>query len=62
LLTHILPTSNPVIDYEVEHVFPHIGRKVMLLNAYRIEFEGQYKDRILIAIEDITEKKEQDLR
>jgi len=62
MLTRILPTNNPVIDYEVDHVFPHIGRKVMLLNAYRIEFEGQYKDRILIAIEDITEKKEQDRR
>ncbi|MGE8301448.1 MAG: PAS domain S-box protein, partial [Sphingobacterium paramultivorum] len=62
MLTRILPTNNPVIDYEVDHIFPHIGRKVMLLNAYRIEFEGQYKDRILIAIEDITEKKEQDRR
>lgn len=57
-----MPTNNPVIDYEVDHIFPHIGRKVMLLNAYRIEFDGQYKDRILIAIEDITEKKELDRR
>lgn len=62
LLTKILPTNNPVVDYEVEHHFPHIGKKVMLLNAYRIEFEGEYKDRILIAIEDITEKKELDRR
>ncbi|MDR6733599.1 PAS domain S-box protein [Sphingobacterium sp. 2149] len=62
MLTQILPTNNPVIDYEVDHTFPYIGRKVMLLNAYRIEFEGKYKDRILIAIEDITEKKEQDRR
>lgn len=62
LLMKILPTNNPVIDYEVEHNFPHIGKKVMLLNAYRIEFEGQYKDRILIAIEDITEKKETERR
>ncbi|QIH34018.1 PAS domain-containing sensor histidine kinase [Sphingobacterium sp. DR205] len=62
LLTQILPTNNPVIDYEVDNIFPHIGRKVMLLNAYRIEFEGHYKDRILIAFEDITEKKEQDQR
>ena len=57
LLTKILPTNNPVIDFEVEHDFPHIGKKIMLLNAHRIEFEGQYKDRILIAIEDITDKK-----
>lgn len=62
LLMKILPTNNPVVDYEVEHDFPYIGKKVMLVNAYRIEFEGQYKDRILIAIEDITEKKEIDRR
>lgn len=62
LLTKILPTNNPVIDFEVEHDFPYIGKKIMLVNAYRIEFEGQYKDRILIAIEDITEKKEIDRR
>lgn len=62
LLIKILPTNNPVIDFEVEHDFPYIGKKIMLLNAYRIEFEGQYKDRILIAIEDITEKREMDRR
>lgn len=58
LLIKILPTSNPVIDFEVEHDFPHIGKKLMLLNAYRIELEGQYKDQILLAIEDITERRE----
>ncbi|WP_316809362.1 PAS domain S-box protein [Pedobacter agri] len=58
LLVKILPTNNPVVDFEVEHDFPHIGRKLMLLNAYRIELEGQYKDQILLAIEDITDRKE----
>ena len=58
LLVDILPTNNPVEDFEVEHDFPHIGRKLMLLNAYRIELEGQFKDQILLAIEDITEKRE----
>jgi len=55
LLEKILPTNNPVLDFEVEHEFPHIGKKLMLLNAHRIELEGTYKDRILLAIEDITE-------
>lgn len=55
LLEQILPSSNPVLDFEVDHEFPHIGRKLMLLNAHRIELEGKFKDRILIAIEDITE-------
>lgn len=57
LLEQILPTNNPVTDFEVEHDFPHIGKKKMLLNAHRIELEGQYKDRILIAIEDVTERR-----
>lgn len=57
MMTEILPTNNPVLDYEVEHEFPHIGKKTMLLNAHRVEFEGQFKDRILLAIEDITERK-----
>ncbi|MCD8741018.1 PAS domain-containing protein [Mucilaginibacter roseus] len=57
LLEKILPTNNPVLDFEVEHNFPHIGRKLMLLNAHRIELEGEYKDRILLAIEDITERR-----
>lgn len=55
LLEQILPSNNPVLDFEVDHEFPHIGRKLMLLNAHRIEIEGSFKDRILIAIEDITE-------
>jgi PAS domain S-box-containing protein len=58
LLHHILPTNNPVEEFEVEHNFPHIGQKLMILNAHRIELEGQYKDQILIAIEDITDRKE----
>ncbi|WP_113653099.1 ATP-binding protein [Pedobacter namyangjuensis] len=58
LLVKILPTNNPVVDFEVEHDFPHIGKKLMLLNAYRVELEGQFKDQILLAIEDITEKRE----
>jgi PAS domain S-box-containing protein len=57
MMLEILPTNNPVLDYEVEHEFPHIGKKLMLLNAHRVEFEGQFKDRILLAIEDITERK-----
>jgi PAS domain S-box-containing protein len=57
VLEQILPTNNPVVDFEVSHDFPHIGKKLMLLNAHRIELEGQYKDRILIAIEDITERR-----
>ncbi|QQL51007.1 PAS domain-containing sensor histidine kinase [Mucilaginibacter ginkgonis] len=58
LLETVLPTNNPVEEFEVEHDFPRIGHKLMVLNAYRVELEGEYKDRILIAIEDITDRRE----
>ncbi len=58
LLESILPTNNPVLEFEVEHDFPHIGKKLMLVNAHRVELEGQYRDRILIAIEDVTDRRE----
>jgi hypothetical protein len=39
----------------VEHDFPSLGRKVMLLNAHRIKGEGGRPDSILLAIDDVTE-------
>jgi PAS domain S-box-containing protein len=57
LLEEILPKNNTFDDFEVEHAFPSIGRKTMLLNARRIYKEGNRRRRILLAIEDITERK-----
>ncbi|MGT2468585.1 PAS domain-containing protein [Mesorhizobium atlanticum] len=33
LLREVIPKSSAVIDYKVEHDFPHIGKKIMLLTA-----------------------------
>ncbi|WP_367153800.1 PAS domain-containing protein [Mesorhizobium sp.] len=33
LLSDVIPRSTAVIDYEVEHEFPGIGRKTMLVTA-----------------------------
>lgn len=44
-------------DVEVDHEFPDIGRRVMLLNARRIVRDAQGTGLILLAIEDITERK-----
>jgi two-component system cell cycle sensor histidine kinase PleC len=58
LLEDILPKKAAFDNYEVEHDFSTIGRRVMLLNARQIE-RGKGKERIiLLAIEDITERKE----
>ena len=57
LLENILPMNKFFEDYEVEHDFESIGRKTMLLNARKIYKEMNNVEFILLAIEDITERK-----
>jgi len=58
LLETILPEKASFDNYEVEHDFATIGRRTMLLNARQIQ-RMQGKERIiLLAIEDITERRE----
>jgi PAS domain S-box-containing protein len=56
-LEEIIPKNSHFNDFEVDHEFPVIGRKKMLLNARRIHREGKSTDMILLAIDDITERK-----
>jgi len=56
-LEEILPKNTSFHDFEVDHEFPTIGQKVMLVNARRIYREGNRAMMILLAIEDITERK-----
>jgi diguanylate cyclase (GGDEF)-like protein/PAS domain S-box-containing protein len=61
LLETILPQKTTFDDYEVEHDFTGIGRRIMLLNARQIK-RGMGKDRIiLLAMEDITARKQLEL-
>jgi two-component system CheB/CheR fusion protein len=60
LLEQVLLTHHAFNNFEVEHVFPRIGQKTMLLNARCIvnEAEPANSHLILLAIEDMTERKE----
>ncbi len=57
LLKDILPQNTSFDDYEIEHDFSSIGRRTMRLNARRIYREANKTQLILLAIEDITERK-----
>jgi len=57
LLEKIIPQNSHFNDFEVDHEFPGIGRRTMLLNARRIYQEGQGTNMILLALEDITGQK-----
>ncbi len=57
LLEKILPEKLSFDNYEVEHDFTGIGNRIMLLNARQIKRAFGRERVILLAIEDITERK-----
>ena len=56
LLEEILPGNSAFHDFELEHDFETIGRKIMHLNARRIYTKSNKTQMILLAIEDVTER------
>jgi len=57
LLEKIIPEKNSFDNYEVEHNFSTIGKRVMLLNARQVKRAFGKEQVILLVIEDITERK-----
>jgi len=57
LLENILPMNTSFDNFEVTHKFEKIGTRTMLLNARRVHHDDEKTQMILLAIEDITERK-----
>jgi two-component system CheB/CheR fusion protein len=57
LLEKLLPTRSPFEGFRVEHEFPEIGKKELLLNARSMNAPGHQNQWILLAMEDITPSK-----
>jgi two-component system, chemotaxis family, CheB/CheR fusion protein len=53
-LYEVITNHSSYYGFEVEHHFPHIGEKTLLLNARRVTQTAHRKQLILLAIEDIT--------
>lgn len=56
LLEEIIPQKSVFTDYELEHTFPTIGRRIMLLNARKLR-AGDHSELLVLAIEDVTEQR-----
>ncbi len=56
LLENILPEKKELEDFEVTHTFPNVGKRIMLLNARQIH-NVLGEQLILLAIEDVTDKR-----
>jgi len=58
LLEEIIPEQGQFNDYEVTHDFQSIGHKTMLLNARKLEGLPDQPRLTLLAIEDISKRKD----
>lgn len=56
LLEDVVPKEFELDDFELNHIFPIIGRRVMLLNARKVR-AGQHGELLVVAMEDITERR-----
>src|SRR6059058_6288823 len=57
LLEDIVPKSSVFDDFELDHTFPAIGRRVMLLNARKLQ-AGHHGELLVLAMGDVTERKQ----
>ncbi len=57
-LKMVQTTDIPFTNFEVTHDFPNIGRKSMLLNAHRFPTKDGNELMIMLAIRDLTDRKQ----
>src|ERR1700720_4211223 len=57
LLEKIIPERAAMDAFEVEHEFPRIGRRIMLLNARAVFYADHARTTLLLAFEDVTERR-----
>lgn len=58
LLEEVVPEQGQINGYEVELAVPGLGSRCLLLNARRIHSDASRPELVLLAIEDITERKD----
>jgi PAS domain S-box-containing protein len=56
-LGKIIPDHATIEGFEVEHDFPTLGQRTMVLNARKVFYEGNGSTSLLLAIEDVTERR-----
>ena len=57
LLERIVPEHGVMEGFEVERDFPRIGHRTMLLNARKVFYAGNGHTTLLLAFEDVTERR-----
>jgi two-component system CheB/CheR fusion protein len=60
LLEEIIARNNHFDDFEIRHEISGLGPRTLLLNARRLENPEGGPERILLGVEDVTERKEEE--
>jgi chemotaxis protein methyltransferase CheR len=58
LLEAVIPQKSVMAGFEIGAVFPGIGKRTLLLNARKVFYEENGHKTLLLAFEDITERRE----
>ena len=60
LLEFVIPKSSAVVDYEVQHDFPGVGRRTMLVSAHRLFHPDNVSKTLLLSLVDATERRKRE--
>lgn len=60
LLEETLRDNASFRDFEIDHLFPSLGHRTLLLNGRRVYEKGEETEKILLVIEDITVRRRQE--
>lgn len=58
LLREVIPKKTQLLNYEVRHEFPRIGKRIMLVNARQMRRARSEDNLTLLAFRDVTEEKQ----
>ena len=57
-LENVVADHHPINDFEIAQSFSKLGHRVMVLNATRFVSKNSFPDLLLLAIEDVTERRQ----
>ncbi|ACP26811.1 putative sensor histidine protein kinase [Sinorhizobium fredii NGR234] len=57
LLGKVVGERTPMENFEVEHDFPNVGQKIMLLSARSVLFDGKTNSTVLLGFVDVTARR-----
>ena len=58
LLDELLAANGELSNYQLEHDFPDVGQRTMLLNGRELDIDDKNTKLILLAIQDVTERQQ----